>query len=130
MATHRRIRFVYGQVAWLLGAVLLLTLLDALSLELFFVVSLIGFLVVLELTAPFNVTPRWRSRLKWIVLVGLVVFGLVVVRRILEILPPEVLELLLSVDGSVSTGLVGLSHVTLRATGALSGVAGSLGVVP
>lgn len=40
----------------MLAVVLGLALLEALSLEVVFVVSLIGFLVVLELTAPFNVT--------------------------------------------------------------------------
>lgn len=91
MATRRRQRFINGQTAWMLTAVLLLTLLDAMSLELFFVLSLIGFLVITELTAPFNVTPEWRKRLKWLIALGLVVFGYVVVRRILEILPPGVL---------------------------------------
>lgn len=90
MATQRRRRFVYGQTAWMVGSVLVLSLLGALSLELFFVVSLIGFLVVVELTAPFAVTPRWRARLKWLILVGLVGFGYVVVKRILAILPPGV----------------------------------------
>lgn len=75
----------------MLTSVLALTLLDALTLELFFVLSLIGFLVVTELTAPFAVTPRWRKRLKWIIALGLVVFSAIVVRRILEILPPGVL---------------------------------------
>ena len=87
MATPRRIRFVHGQAAWMLAALLALTLLGSLSLELFFVVSLIGFLVVIQLTAPFNVTPRWRARLKWLVLLGLLVFGYIVVKRVLEILP-------------------------------------------
>jgi hypothetical protein len=95
MTTRRRERFVHATVAWMLGAVLVLSLLDSLSLELFFVVSLIGFLVVTELTAPFNLTPRWRARLKWLILAGLLVFGYVVVRRILEILPPGVFGALL-----------------------------------
>jgi hypothetical protein len=90
MATRRRQRFVHAQVAWMLAAALALVLLDSLSYELFFVVSLIGFLVVVELTAPFEVTPRWRSRLKWLIGLGLLVFGYIVVRRILEILPPGV----------------------------------------
>lgn len=90
MATQRRIRFVHGQTAWMCAAILALALLDALSLELFFVLSLIGFLVVTELTAPFNVTPRWRARLKWPILLGLAIFGYIVIRRILEILPPGV----------------------------------------
>ena len=74
----------------MLGAALVLALLGSLSYELFFVVSLIGFLVVVELTAPFEVTPEWRSRLKWLIAIGLVVFGYIVVRRILAILPPGV----------------------------------------
>ncbi len=72
-------------------ALLVLSVLGSLSLELFFVVSLIGFLVVVELTAPFTVTPAWRRRLVWLVGIGLAVFGYIVVRRILEILPPGVI---------------------------------------
>jgi hypothetical protein len=54
-------------------------------------VSLIGLLVVVELTAPFNVTPRWRARIKWPIGIGLAVFGYVVVRRIIAILPSGVI---------------------------------------
>ncbi|WP_348608931.1 hypothetical protein [Halobaculum rarum] len=91
MATRRRTRFVRAQVAWMLGATLVLVLLESLSFELVFVVSLIGFLVVTELTAPFAVTPDWRRRLVWIIALGLAVFGYVVIRRILSILPPGVI---------------------------------------
>ena len=91
MATRRRNQLVYGHLAWMLGTIVGLAVLGSLTYELFFVVSLIGFLIVVELTAPFNVTPRWRRRLRWIVLLGLVVFGYVVVERILAILPPGVL---------------------------------------
>lgn len=91
MATRRRQRFIYGQTAWMLATLVCLSLLGTLSLELFFVVSLIGFLVVVELTAPFAVTPRWRARLRWVILLGLLGFGYVVVRRVLTILPDGVL---------------------------------------
>ena len=91
MATARRERFVRATVAWLLGSALVLSLLGSLTYELFFVVSLIGFLVVTELTAPFSVTPTWRSRLKWLIGLGLVVFAYIVVQRILAILPEGVL---------------------------------------
>ncbi|WP_262180184.1 hypothetical protein [Haloarcula laminariae] len=87
MATRRRQQFIHGQALWMLATVLMLAALNALTLDLFFVVSLIGFLVVVELTAAVNVTPRWRSRLKWLILAGLVGFAYIVVRRILEILP-------------------------------------------
>lgn len=91
MAIGRRRRFVYGVVAWMLATIVLLSALEALSLELFFVVSLIGLLVVVELTAPFNVTPRWRRRLIPVIVIGLAGFGYIVIRRILEILPEGIL---------------------------------------
>lgn len=67
-----------------------LVLLGSFSYELFFVGSLIGLLVVTELTMTFHVTPTWQRRLRWFILVGLVGFAYIVVRRILEILPPRV----------------------------------------
>ena len=60
MATRQRQQFIYGHLTWVLGTILVLTLLDALTLELFFVVSLVGFLVIVELVAPQAVSPRWR----------------------------------------------------------------------
>lgn len=86
MATRRRLRFIHLQVAWMLGAVLVLAVLDTLSYELAFVVSLIGLLVIVELTAPFNVTPRWRHRLRYVLAVALVGFGLILLGRVLTIL--------------------------------------------
>lgn len=91
MATRRRFRFIYGLTLWLSVALFLLTLLNAVTLELVFVISLIGFLITVELTTPFTITPQWQSRLKWIIALGLVVFAAIVIRRILAILPPGVL---------------------------------------
>lgn len=87
MSLEKRRRFIYGVIAWMLSTIIVLTLLDALELELFFVLSLIGILVVVELTAPFNVTPKWRRRLLPVILAGLAGFSYIVIRRIIEILP-------------------------------------------
>ncbi|WP_248897149.1 hypothetical protein [Haloplanus halobius] len=86
MATPRRLRFVYAQTGLMVASVLVLVLLGAFSLELFFVLSLISALVVTELTAPFSTTPAWRRRLRWVLLLGLLGFGYIVARRIATIL--------------------------------------------
>ena len=75
----------------MLGMLIILILLDSLTFELFFVGSFVGFLVLIELTAPINVTPRWRSRLRWLILLGLIGFLYIVIERILSILPSGVL---------------------------------------
>lgn len=90
MATPRRMRFVHSQLAWMVATVLVLSLLGSLSYEFFFVLSLLGLLVITELTAPVNVTPEWRVRLRWLTLLGLVGFAALILRRIMRLLPPEV----------------------------------------
>ena len=95
VTANRRRTFVHAVTAWLLVTALVLALLDSLSYELFFVVSLVGFLVVTELTEPVALTPRWRRRIRWFIPPALLVFGLVVLRRVLSILPDELVPPLL-----------------------------------
>lgn len=77
----------------MLGVLVSLIATGLFSYELFFVASLIGLLVIAELTAPVNVTPRWRYRLMWVTFAGLAVFLLLVSRRFVEIVPSEVIPL-------------------------------------
>lgn len=91
MTVTRRLRFVYALTAWLLGIVLLLALFDALTAELLYSFSLVGLFVVIELTAPFNVTPRWRKRLRGLIIASLLGLGFIIIRRTLQTLP-EVIE--------------------------------------
>jgi len=87
MTVTRRLRFVHALTAWLLGTVLVLTVFDSLTAEWLYSFSLIGLFVVIELTAPFTVTPRWRNRLRGVIIVGLAGLGIIVVSRTLEALP-------------------------------------------
>ncbi|WP_266080502.1 hypothetical protein [Haladaptatus caseinilyticus] len=91
MPTQRRRRFVYGQTVWMLLCLFVLNVLQTYSGDLFFAMSFLGFLVLTELTAPVSLTPLWRRRLRWFIVFGFAVFGLIVIRRILAILPPGVL---------------------------------------
>ncbi|MFP8956794.1 hypothetical protein ACLI4Y_08700 [Natrialbaceae archaeon A-CW3] len=81
--------FVHGQLAWMVATILALAVVGTLSYRLFFLLSILGFVIVFEVTKPITVTPEWRKRLWWIFLVGLVGFVYVAGRRLLEILPPE-----------------------------------------
>ena len=90
MAAGQRLRFISGVLAWMLAGLFLLVVTDWLTYELFFVVSLIGFLIVVELTSPVHVRPPWRRRLRWTTLLGIGGFLIVLTRRTLAVLPPEV----------------------------------------
>lgn len=90
MSISRRMRFVHGQVAWMVAATLGLAVLGSFSFDLFLVVSLLGVLIVAGLTAPVNVTPAWRRRLRVVVVLCLLGFAVVTGRRLLEITPSGV----------------------------------------
>jgi membrane protein implicated in regulation of membrane protease activity len=84
----QQFRFVLAQTAWMLCLVLGLALFGALTSEAFVIISFIGLLIITELTAPFAVTPRWRVRVRWTILLSLLVVSYVMIQRILEIIPP------------------------------------------
>lgn len=90
MVSHRRMRFVRAQVAWMLVTVILLALLSVLTLEHFVIGSVVGLLVVTELTSSPTVTSAWRRRVKWLVRVGLLLVVYLVVRLVLRDLPAGV----------------------------------------
>jgi dolichyl-phosphate-mannose--protein O-mannosyl transferase len=91
MPVTKRRWFVHAHLAWMITAALVLSLLNSLTYELFFVTSLIGFLIVIQLTAPFRITPPWRRRIRWITMIGLLSLVLILIQRMITILPPKLL---------------------------------------
>ena len=85
---NRQPQFVLAQAAWMLCSVLGLAILDALTLRVFIVLSFIGLLIVTEFTAPRAVTPLWRVRVRWVILLGFSAVAYIMIRRIMEVLPP------------------------------------------
>jgi hypothetical protein len=84
LTKSQRIVVIFG--AWAFLVLAILTVFNSLSLEYFFVLCLIGFLVIVELSGPFASRPRWRSRVNLIILIGAAVFCLIVVGKVFDIL--------------------------------------------
>lgn len=77
---------VIAFVGWVLVVLALLVLFQSLSAEYFFVLCLIGFLIIIELSGPFMTKPRWRSRVNIIIAIGVVIFAVIVFNKIMEII--------------------------------------------
>ncbi len=84
LTKSQRIVVIFG--AWAFLALAVLAVIGSLDFEYFFVLCLIGFLVIVELSGPFASRPRWRSRLYAVILLGVVVFALIVVNKVLGII--------------------------------------------
>ncbi|KCZ72803.1 hypothetical protein ANME2D_01238 [Candidatus Methanoperedens nitroreducens] len=82
----RQHRFIYILSAWMLTVLFFLIIGNNLDLEMFFVLNLIGFLVLVEITTPFSFKPEWKQRLKWVVLTGTILFLYIVAKKIIRII--------------------------------------------
>lgn len=84
MTKSQRIVVIFG--AWVFLALAILAVFGSLNFEYFFVLCLIGFLVIVELSGPFSSRPRWRSRINLIILFGAAIFCLIVAGKVFDIL--------------------------------------------
>jgi hypothetical protein len=78
-------------IAYPTAGLFVLVATEWLTYELFFVVSLIGVLVVVEFTSAIHVRPPWRKRVRWLILVGIAGFLVVLARQTVAVLSAEVI---------------------------------------
>jgi len=84
LTKSQKLSYIFG--AWVFAVLALLTLFQSLDPEYFFVLCLIGFLIIVELSGPFTVRPEWRKRVNVAIVVGVFIFGLIVANKVLNIL--------------------------------------------
>lgn len=78
-------KIIYIFSGWVFIVLSLLILFNSLSYEYFFVLCLIGFLIIIELSGPYTVRPKWRRRVNIIIMIGTVIFGVLVAGKVLNI---------------------------------------------
>jgi hypothetical protein len=86
MTEQKKQLAIAALVIWLLLVIFFMILARSLSLEIFFVLWLIGILVIVELIGPAYVRPSYLQTLKYLIAAGVIVFGVIVAQKVLEIL--------------------------------------------
>lgn len=71
---------------WLIIVCIFMLLASRIDLEIFFVLWLIGLLVVVELMDTRYSLPPYMRYLKYVVAGGILIFGIIVIQKIVEIL--------------------------------------------
>jgi hypothetical protein len=61
------------------------------DLQLFFVLSFIGFLIIVQLIAPKYIRPGYLRYIQIILAVAIVIFGVIIAQKVLEILGLEII---------------------------------------
>jgi hypothetical protein len=75
---------------WLTLISVFMLLTQSVNLEIFFVLSLIGFLIIVELIAPKYIQPGHLRYIRYLLAVGIVIFGVIVTLKVMDILGWEI----------------------------------------
>ena len=79
-------RFVYSLLALTFVTIALLVLLNVYALEIFLVLMIIEFLVLVELTKPSMINTAWRKNITVFVVICVIVFAIILYQRTATIL--------------------------------------------
>jgi len=79
-------RFVYSLLALTFVTIALLVLLNVYALEIFLILIIIEFLVLVELTTPSVITMAWRKNIAIFVVICVIVFAIILYQRTVTIL--------------------------------------------
>jgi hypothetical protein len=77
---------IIALAVWLTLISIFILLATSISLEIFFVLSLIGFLIILELITPKYFQPGYLRYIQDILTVGIAIFVLIVAKKVIEFL--------------------------------------------
>jgi hypothetical protein len=79
-------RFVYSLLALTFVTIALLVLLNVYALEIFLVLIIIEFLVLIELTKPSMINMAWRKNITVFIIICIIVFAIILYQRTASIL--------------------------------------------
>ena len=79
-------RFVFSLLALTFGTIIILVLLNVYALEIFLVLLIIEFLVLVELTKPSVINAAWRKNIVVFIVLCVIVFAIILYQRTATIL--------------------------------------------
>jgi hypothetical protein len=80
---------ILALILWLILVLLYMLLSNIFDLEFFFILCMIGVLVIMQLIEPKYVKPGYLRYIWYLIALGILVFGAVVVLKVMEILGLE-----------------------------------------
>jgi len=75
---------------WLTIVFFFMLLVQRVNLEIFFILSLIGMLVIVQLMQSYFVQPGYLTYIRYLLAAGIVMFGVIVALKVLDILGWEI----------------------------------------
>jgi hypothetical protein len=74
---------------WLFIIAVSMLLSNRIDLELFFILCFVGVLVIMQFIEPSYVKPKYLRYIRYLIVVGIVIFGVIIAQKIMDILGYE-----------------------------------------
>jgi hypothetical protein len=84
---------IIALAVWLTVITVFMLVAHSVNLEIFFLLSLIGFFIIVELITPKYIRPGYLRYIQYILAAGIVIFGVIVVLKVMQILGLEIVFL-------------------------------------
>jgi hypothetical protein len=84
---------IFALAVWLTVITVFMLVAQSVNLEIFFFLSFIGFLIIVELIMPKYIRPGYLRYFQYIRAAGIVVFGVIIALKVLQILGLEIVFL-------------------------------------
>ena len=75
---------------WLFIVALYMLLSNRFDIEFFYILCFVGVLVIMQLLEPTYVKPGYLRYFKYLIIVGIVIFGVIVAQKVMDILGLEI----------------------------------------
>jgi hypothetical protein len=81
---------IFALTLWLFIVTLYMLISNRFDFELFFVLFFIGILIILQFIEPNYVKPGYLRYIRYLIAMGIVIFGIIVAQKVMEILGLEI----------------------------------------
>jgi hypothetical protein len=81
---------IFALALWLFIVALFMLLSNRFDIEFFFILCFVGVLVIMQLMEPTYVKPGYLRYIKYLIIVGIVIFGVIIAQKVMDILGLEI----------------------------------------
>jgi len=85
-AYTKDVQFIILLILWTLISVAILLVINRMELNIFIILFILGLLVLYEFFRPPLSVPHWSNKLIWLVVGGIIIFTLIVAKRVIEVI--------------------------------------------
>ena len=71
---------------WVLITITAMALLGNMDPSIFFIICLLGFLIIFDITGPYTVRPKWKSRVYILTIIGIAIFAIIASQKLYDII--------------------------------------------